>query len=83
MPIKPKLSKAHLYVLARLCWREKKEKVNILWNASISSIANAAMNLTTAVTSYWWNDKMIIMDGERNHSMGSPMDGTPPQSEDR
>ena len=25
---------------------------------------------------------LIIMDGERNHSMGSPMDGTPPQSED-
>ena len=25
---------------------------------------------------------MIIMDCERNHSMGSPMDGTPPQSED-
>ena len=21
---------------------------------------------------------MIIMDGEHNHSMGSPMDGTPP-----
>ena len=26
---------------------------------------------------------LIIMDGERNHSMGSLMDGTPPQSEDR
>ena len=26
---------------------------------------------------------LIIMDGERNYSMGSPMDGTPPQSEDR
>ena len=26
---------------------------------------------------------LIIMDGERNHSMGSPMDGTPLQSEDR
>ena len=26
---------------------------------------------------------LIIMDGERNHSMGSPMDGTPPQSEDQ
>ena len=25
---------------------------------------------------------LIMMDGERNHSMGSPMDGTPPQSED-
>ena len=27
--------------------------------------------------------KFIIMDGERNHSMGSPMDRTPPQSEDQ
>ena len=26
---------------------------------------------------------MDIMDGERKHSMGSPMDGTPPQSEDQ
>ena len=26
---------------------------------------------------------LIIMDGERNHSMGSPMDGTPPQSKDQ
>ena len=26
---------------------------------------------------------LIIVDGEHNHSMGSPMDGTPPQSEDR
>ena len=25
---------------------------------------------------------LIIMDGKCNHSMGSPMDGTPPQSED-
>ena len=25
---------------------------------------------------------LIIMDCERNHSMGSPMDGTPPQSGD-
>ena len=24
---------------------------------------------------------LIITDGERNHSMGSPMDETPPQSE--
>ena len=23
------------------------------------------------------------MDGERNHSMGNQMDGTPPQSEDQ
>ena len=33
-----------------------------------------------------WSKKvcnMITMDGERNHSMGSPMDGTPPKSEDR
>ena len=26
---------------------------------------------------------LIIMDGEHNHSVGCPMDGTPPQSEDR
>ena len=26
---------------------------------------------------------LIILDGERNHSMGSSMNGTPPQSEDR
>ena len=26
---------------------------------------------------------LITMDGGCNHSMGSPMDGTPPQSEDR
>ena len=26
---------------------------------------------------------LTIMDGERNHSMGSPMDRTPPQSEDQ
>ena len=26
---------------------------------------------------------LIIMDGERNHNTGSPMDGTPPLSEDR
>ena len=26
---------------------------------------------------------LITMDGERNHSMGNPMDGTPPQSEDQ
>ena len=25
---------------------------------------------------------LIIMDSERNHSLGSPMDGTPPQSEE-
>ena len=24
-----------------------------------------------------------MKDGEQNHSMGSPMDGTPPQSEDQ
>ena len=24
----------------------------------------------------------VAIDGERNHSMGSPMDRTPPQSED-
>ena len=29
------------------------------------------------------NKMLIILDGERNHSMGSPMDGTPPQSKDR
>ena len=26
---------------------------------------------------------LIIMDGERNHSMGNPMNGTPSQSEDQ
>ena len=26
---------------------------------------------------------LIMKDGERNHSMGSPMDGTLPQSKDR
>ena len=25
----------------------------------------------------------MIMDGERNHSMANPMDGTPPQSEEQ
>ena len=29
------------------------------------------------------HDMLYIMDGERNHSMGSPMDGIPPQSEDQ
>ena len=27
-------------------------------------------------------EQLIIMDGERNHNMGSSMDGTPPHSED-
>ena len=29
----------------------------------------------------WTTVMLIIMDGEHNHSMGSLMDGTPPQSE--
>ena len=48
------------------------------------------LHTSTMYVYRWWDYVLIAVrncwswkDGERNHSMESPMDGTPPQSEDQ
>ena len=59
----------------RTQYRKASHSYSIGWRCSVQYIFR---NHTGSIQ---YLSNMIIMDGEHNHSMGSPMDGTPPQSE--
>ena len=52
------------------------------WNVPSLVLGENALAVTSDYMCSYYYIQMIILDGKRNHSMGSPMDGTPPQSED-